>query len=271
MGTCEEKTDWSEESDANHSSEKFDIPKEIWMMVDHLFRHGLNTEELFSRGGIHTELLQIRDSLDTGTPESLPGSIYSIGEALMLFLESLRDPVIPFAYYHKCLEASNNFTLCKQVLKKIPRSHRNVFKYLAAFIRELLLHNDDNKMDPKTLNQFCSLVLYIDCKGSRVTRGSKRSVKHYNSQDEISRDPRPQIYNFSQSGTYESVYLLSHSFRRAIFTSATSREGEGDSNGDIDTEDSRSTEVAKESIVYVSVHLKRIRRLTRSSDSEENN
>ncbi|PIK36030.1 putative inositol polyphosphate 5-phosphatase OCRL-1 [Apostichopus japonicus] len=69
----------------------------------------------------------------------------------MLFLESLRDPVIPFAYYHKCLEASNNFTLCKQVLKKIPRSHRNVFKYLAAFIRELLLHNDDNKMDPKTL------------------------------------------------------------------------------------------------------------------------
>ena len=40
-----------------------------------------------------------------------------------------------------------------QVLKQIPKSHRNVFKYLCAFIRELLLHNDENKLDAKTLGK----------------------------------------------------------------------------------------------------------------------
>ncbi|XP_070568021.1 inositol polyphosphate 5-phosphatase OCRL-like isoform X2 [Ptychodera flava] len=129
----------------------FDIPKEIWMLVDHLFRYGTKTENLFSQGGLHTELLQIRDCLDTGIPDEMPGSTTSVAEALLIFISALREPVIPYAQYQKCLDCANNFTLCKQVLLQIPKCHRNVFKYLTAFMRELLQFTDDNKLDAKTL------------------------------------------------------------------------------------------------------------------------
>ncbi|XP_038077860.1 inositol polyphosphate 5-phosphatase OCRL-like [Patiria miniata] len=140
-----------EEARGADTFERFDIPKEIWMLVDHLFRNATKTENLFSEEGLHKDVLTIRDSLDIGMPEEMPGNVHSVAETLLMFLESLREPVIPYEYYNKCLECANNFTLCKQVLSQIPRSHRNVFKYLAAFIRELLMFSDENKLDTKTL------------------------------------------------------------------------------------------------------------------------
>ncbi|XP_022100456.1 inositol polyphosphate 5-phosphatase OCRL-1-like isoform X2 [Acanthaster planci] len=136
---------------ADMTFQRFDIPKEIWMMVDHLFRNATKTENLFSEEGLHKDILAIRDSLDIGYPEEMPDNLHSVAEALLMFLESLREPVIPYRYYNKCLECANNFVLCKQVLSQIPKSHRNVFKYLAAFIRELLMNSDENKLDTKTL------------------------------------------------------------------------------------------------------------------------
>lgn len=35
----------------------------------------------------------------------------------------------------------------------MPQSHRNVFTYISAFLRELLLHSNDNKLDAKTLGK----------------------------------------------------------------------------------------------------------------------
>ena len=43
------------------------------------------------------------------------GSLYSIAEALLIFLEALPEPVIPYAFYQRALECCNNFMLCKQV------------------------------------------------------------------------------------------------------------------------------------------------------------
>lgn len=43
------------------------------------------------------------------------GSIYSIAEALLIFLEALPEPVIPYAFYQRALECCNNYMLCKQV------------------------------------------------------------------------------------------------------------------------------------------------------------
>ena len=47
----------------------------------------------------------------------LAGSIFSVGEALLFFLEALPEPVSPYKYHAKCLEACNNYVLCKQVRK----------------------------------------------------------------------------------------------------------------------------------------------------------
>lgn len=47
------------------------IPKEIWFLVDHLYRHGLKQAHLFEHPGLHSELLLIRNWLDNGSPDPL--------------------------------------------------------------------------------------------------------------------------------------------------------------------------------------------------------
>ncbi|XP_046544350.1 inositol polyphosphate 5-phosphatase OCRL-like [Haliotis rubra] len=136
---------------ADSSLQPYICPKEISRLVNHLFKYGKEQEDLFLQPGKQAEIQMIRDALDTGNPDLIPGSVHSVAEAMLLFLESLPQPVIPFAQYQTCLDCSNNFLLSKQALQKIPQSHRNVFKYLCAFLRELLKFSDKNNLEAKFL------------------------------------------------------------------------------------------------------------------------
>ncbi|XP_069133759.1 inositol polyphosphate 5-phosphatase OCRL-like isoform X2 [Argopecten irradians] len=127
------------------------IPKEIWRLVDHIWKAGKQEPGLFERSGLQTDVAKIRDCLDTGVPDTIPGSIHSVAATLLLFLKCLPDPVIPCSVYQRCLECSRNYMLCKQVIAQIPECHRNVFRYLCAFLRELLTHTSDNNLDVKLL------------------------------------------------------------------------------------------------------------------------
>lgn len=128
------------------------VPKELWYLVDHLHSHALQVEGLFTYRGLQKEITEIRTSLDEGVPNDLlPGSVHSVAEALLLFLEALPEPVIPYSLYSAALEATPNFSLCKEIVARIPDYHRNVFTYLMAFLKELLNHSEDNNLDAKTL------------------------------------------------------------------------------------------------------------------------
>jgi phosphatidylinositol-bisphosphatase len=94
----------------------WDIPKEIWLLVHFLFKFGLDQEEVFIQPGLKSEFDRIRDAVDSCKSETLDVSIHSIAEALLIFLESLSEPVIPFAFYGKAIESVKNFALCKQVI-----------------------------------------------------------------------------------------------------------------------------------------------------------
>ncbi|XP_053397394.1 inositol polyphosphate 5-phosphatase OCRL-like [Mercenaria mercenaria] len=128
-------------------------PKEIFRLVDHIWQYGRHQEDLFMQPGLNTEIHQVRDCLDTGVPDMLPGSIHSVVEALVLFLDALAEPVIPYCLYETCLDCANNYLLCKQVVSKVPDCHRNVFKYLCAFLRQLLEEAKFNNLDIKYLAQ----------------------------------------------------------------------------------------------------------------------
>lgn len=43
------------------------------------------------------------------------GSNHSVAEALLLFLESLPEPVICYRFYSSCLENASNYPLSSQV------------------------------------------------------------------------------------------------------------------------------------------------------------
>lgn len=51
--------------------EPYPIPKEVWFLVDHLYRHGLKKQNLFLLPGLHSELIAIRNWLDNGSSDPL--------------------------------------------------------------------------------------------------------------------------------------------------------------------------------------------------------
>jgi phosphatidylinositol-bisphosphatase len=151
----------------------WDIPKEVWMLVDYLYKNGLDQEDLFLKSGLHSEFLVIRETLDSGWPQEFTSSIHSIAESLLTLLDSFLEPVIPFNLYQKALDGSNNFSSCQEVrniqsrrlllillsslnlkvISLLPIHHKHVFLYIIAFVREVLRHSRSNKSDPKALGE----------------------------------------------------------------------------------------------------------------------
>ncbi|XP_050983204.1 inositol polyphosphate 5-phosphatase OCRL isoform X1 [Labeo rohita] len=136
------------------------IPKEVWLLVNHLYTKACQQEDLFQTPGLQDELQSIIDCLDTSIPEFIPGSNHSVAEALLIFLEALPEPVLCYELYQRCLECSHDSRLCKQLISQLPRAHRNVFRYLMAFLRELLKHSIDNNLSANLLaTLFASLLI----------------------------------------------------------------------------------------------------------------
>uniref|UniRef100_A0A3P8WQK2 phosphoinositide 5-phosphatase n=1 Tax=Cynoglossus semilaevis TaxID=244447 RepID=A0A3P8WQK2_CYNSE len=160
------------------STEKpLDIPKELWMMVDHLFRNAIKQEDIFQQPGLRSEFAEIRDCLDTGIPDSLPGSNHSVAEALLLFLDALPEPVVPYSFYPQCLENCSSASQCEKIISMLPRCHENVFNYLAAFLRELLKNSASNRLDSKILATiFASLLLKSQ---KKQDLGEKRKTQEF--------------------------------------------------------------------------------------------
>ncbi|XP_064627898.1 type II inositol 1,4,5-trisphosphate 5-phosphatase-like isoform X2 [Lineus longissimus] len=151
-------TPTSEPASSDHD-QPLDIPKEIWRLVDHLYNYGMSQEDLFQQPGLHSEIQQIRDSLDTGVPEDIPGGIHSVSESLLIFIEALPEPVIVYSLYQRCLDNSHSFIASKQLVSMLPTCHRNTFNYICAFLRKLLEFNQYNNLEPKFLASLFSAVM----------------------------------------------------------------------------------------------------------------
>uniref|UniRef100_A0A673MRG7 phosphoinositide 5-phosphatase n=1 Tax=Sinocyclocheilus rhinocerous TaxID=307959 RepID=A0A673MRG7_9TELE len=170
-----------------------EIPKEIWMMVDHLFRNAKKQEELFQQPGLRSEFEEIRDCLDTGSLDTLPGSNHSVSEALLLFLDALPEPVIPFSFYLQCLECCSDSSQCRQIISMLPQCHKNVFNYLTAFLQELLKYSAHNRLDVNILGRLTMHFHYLFwcifvCRFLRAQASfnGKQNSKVYSTQDTFS-------------------------------------------------------------------------------------
>ncbi|XP_035266043.1 inositol polyphosphate 5-phosphatase OCRL-like isoform X1 [Anguilla anguilla] len=136
------------------------IPKEVWLLVNHLFTKSCQQEDLFQTPGLEEELQNIIDCLDTSIPETIPGCNHSVAEALLILLEALPEPVVCYELYQRCLEASHDSRLCRQLISQLPRVHRNVFRYLMSFLRELLKYSHSNNLNANFLaTLFASLLI----------------------------------------------------------------------------------------------------------------
>lgn len=157
-----------------------EIPKELWMMVDYLYRNALQQEDLFQQPGLRPEFEHIRDCLDTGMIDNLCANNHSVAEALLLFLESLPEPVVCYSAYHKCLEFSGNCVASKQVISTLPTFHKNVFNYLMAFLQELLKNSAKNHLDENILASiFGSLLLRNPARPQKLDMTEKKKAQEF--------------------------------------------------------------------------------------------
>lgn len=111
----------------------------------------MDTPGLFEQPGQSSEVAAIRNTLDTSLPETLPGSVHSVAEALLTFLETLKEPVVPYRLTAKALDGCGALNTSRAVYAALPLSHQHVFKHVISFLKEVLLHSHKNGLDAKTL------------------------------------------------------------------------------------------------------------------------
>jgi phosphatidylinositol-bisphosphatase len=117
------------------------VPKELWRMVDDIYRHGMSStdRDLFIKAGVPAEIELIRECLDTGI-EFERHSVHSMCEALLLWLAALREPVIASERL-----PSGEFEVYeggRRFLENLPPVSYNAFIYILSFLRELLIQSD---------------------------------------------------------------------------------------------------------------------------------
>ncbi|XP_070224491.1 type II inositol 1,4,5-trisphosphate 5-phosphatase isoform X2 [Bos mutus] len=168
------------EDNGSQLEKPMDIPKELWILVDYLYRNAIQQEDLFQQPGLRSEFDHIRDCLDTGMIDNLSASNHSVAEALLLFLESLPEPVICYSAYRNCLECSGNLAASKQVITALPACHRNVFTYLMAFLQELLKNSAKNHLDDNILASiFGSLLLRNPAGHQKLEMAEKKKAQEF--------------------------------------------------------------------------------------------
>ncbi|KAH3759590.1 inositol 5-phosphatase 4 [Pelomyxa schiedti] len=154
-------------SSVSAQEHKLHIPKELWRVVDVLFRKSMDQKGIFTQSGTPDDLDRLRECLDTGAGFD-DFSPHTMAEALLLFLESLRDPVVPFEFYSQCLDVCESYPSCKQIVSHFPVVHYNVFYYLMSFLRELLNYSEQNNLQPTQLAALFGRVLLRRATGKKL-------------------------------------------------------------------------------------------------------
>uniref|UniRef100_A0A8C0K3Z3 phosphoinositide 5-phosphatase n=1 Tax=Canis lupus dingo TaxID=286419 RepID=A0A8C0K3Z3_CANLU len=154
-----------------------DLPLETIRELVSYMPQGKGTSGMCSLLGLFLTTARHRQFLNDGPKAA---SNHSVAEALLLFLESLPEPVICYSTYHNCLECSGNYTASKQVISTLPTFHQNVFNYLMAFLRELLKKSAKNHLDENILASiFGSLLLRNPAGHQKLDMAEKKKAQEF--------------------------------------------------------------------------------------------
>ena len=108
--------------------------------------------DLFQEYDSQNDFIALRDWLDSDLKSKEPMvSVYSVAYTLLLFLDSLCIPVIPFELYQECLEVSSDYNKTQTTLLKLPLYHKRVFSYIRQFLHEVLRYSIQRDYDEQIL------------------------------------------------------------------------------------------------------------------------
>nr|CCA22575.1 inositol polyphosphate 5phosphatase putative [Albugo laibachii Nc14] len=197
-------------SDAQHQQ----IPKELWRIIDDLYQFSLGKRNLFVEAGNPSEMQGLREALDTGS--TFPThSAHSMAEVLLTFLQSLNENVIREDFLsHAYANGHGNIAqTCRQLLHALPPLRYNIFIYILAFLKEVLVHQQSNMLTPEKLSYVFSRCL--------VAQYRPRACREYSIPAGMATFASPNT--FIAANTSESVDLLEFQDYRAPSSSRSAQ------------------------------------------------
>ncbi|KAJ1300525.1 hypothetical protein OPQ81_005336 [Rhizoctonia solani] len=114
-------------------------PRELMRLINWLMKNGLEFDDLFEKPGDPQIVDQIIEALDTGAEFPFDeknadhGIVLAFGSALLLFLEEMPDPVIPYGLYAQCALTSSR-EQAYEILDTLPGLNANMWISITAFL-----------------------------------------------------------------------------------------------------------------------------------------
>jgi phosphatidylinositol-bisphosphatase len=171
--------DRDDENKIPYQEENTIVPRQLFLLIDYLYKNGLKTRELFTVNRKYknsSKIHQIRDWLDENSSRdcrefsslklillnnfnfhTTAGTPQTVAETLLKFLESLPSPLITIserelsiysAYFEKCRDLLQN---------KVSLLNRKIFWYILMFLKESQKYYNVNGLDDRLLGKiFCS-------------------------------------------------------------------------------------------------------------------
>eukprot|EP00727_Mastigamoeba_balamuthi_P001796 m51a1_g11613 putative domain-containing protein (112) ;mRNA; f:10716-11179 len=89
----------------------------------------------------------LRKSLDTGDQFPVDTNEYLMVLTLLLWLESLPEPVVPTRVYGQCVDASTLHQQCRNLVSThLSPISFDIFYYVIAFLQQVLVLSDQNNV-----------------------------------------------------------------------------------------------------------------------------
>ncbi|CAE6487934.1 unnamed protein product [Rhizoctonia solani] len=114
-------------------------PRELMRLINWLMKNGLEFDDLFEKPGDPLIVDQVIEALDTGADfsfdEKAPdhGVVLAFGSALLLFLEEMPEPVIPYGLYAQCALTGSR-EQAYEILDTLPGLNANMWISITAFL-----------------------------------------------------------------------------------------------------------------------------------------
>jgi len=160
------------------SNKRLSMPKELWRIVDFIFKRGMDEPGLFVTQGNPNQIGQIVECLDTGKEFSSHFSVHSMAEVLIRFLANLPEPVF------KQMEEKYNDSMrisefSKNALQQLPSVNYNVFIYIISFLVEVLRHPNNKLNSTQLVLIFSSCLMHAELTSAKRKPKAWLLLRHF--------------------------------------------------------------------------------------------